>query len=392
MKKEQPIIIGGGGIGGMTTALALSKRGYASIVLEQASEFRETGAGIQLSPNVFKIFNWLEIDQKMEEISSLPENIIFMDGIDGTCMFKVPLAENIKKRFGFTYGVLHREDLLKTLIQACKNSPLIDLRTSSKVVAYNDIEDRMIVILENNEELEGDAYIGAEGLWSETRLKIVNDGQPRASGDICYRGLIRKEEMPEKFRNNNVYLWSYPEAHFVHYPLKTGNVFNLVAVFVSQQFLDKHSHFGGPEELTARFKNCFEDLQQLVSLLNLNQKWMLFDREPVPNWSNGKVTLLGDAAHPTLPYMAQGAGLAIEDAYILAKSIESYARDYKNAFLAYQKDRYLRTARLQLTSRVIGEVQHYIGIKRELRNALLSSASNEDKYNWLAWLYEGVSM
>jgi 2-polyprenyl-6-methoxyphenol hydroxylase-like FAD-dependent oxidoreductase len=384
----QPTIIAGGGIGGLTAALALAQKGRAVHVLEQTSELREIGAGIQLGPNVFKMFERLELTEAIDAVAVYPDNLIMIDGLTGEEVTRVPLT-GMRARFGYPYAVIHRGDLYGAILAACRRSNLITLETSRKVAAYQDRGDHVIVTTETDESYEGAAAIGCDGIWSKFRAELIGDGAPRVSGHIAYRAVLPTEEFPREMRRNDVVLWAGPKNHLVHYPLRRGELYNLVAVFHSHRYEEGWNSYGDPAELREHFRHNRPEVRRLLDKIEEWRMWVLCDREPARHWSRGRVALLGDAAHPMLQYLAQGACMAIEDAVELANQVERAGDDLPAAFEAYVDARYLRTARVQVMARVYGEFYHAAGVVRELRNMALGSRTPQEAVESSAWLYGG---
>ncbi len=382
-----PILIAGGGIGALAAALALSKIGRASVVFEQAEAFAEVGAGIQVGPNVFKMFDFLGVRGAIDRCAVFPDGIVLRDAITGSELTHLPLGQECLSRYGYPYGVIYRPDLIDVLLQACNQSPLIALHPGTKVIGHDDDGSHVNVRTQSGASFQGAALIGADGLWSRVREGIVGDGTPRIAGHIAYRAVLPIDRAPTRARVNDVSLWVGPKIHLVHYPLRRGELLNVVAVFHSDRYEEGWDTYGDPEELHERFAHARAEVRELLDLIDAWRMWVLCDRDPVRTWSAGRVTLLGDAAHPTLQYMAQGGGMAIEDAVVLARKIEASPDDLPSAFVAYQNERYLRTARVQLTSRFVGDyVYHLGGVAAELRDQMLKTVSTEN----MAWLYEGV--
>ena len=389
-QKDLPILIAGGGIGGFAAALALTQKGFPVQVLERAADFHEIGAGIQLGPNVFRMFEILGVSEQMSHWAVFPDNLIMRDALDGSEITRIPTGEPLHRRFGYPYAVIHRADLHKVLIDAVKRSPLATLTTSCKLASYEDRGDHVVVQTESGRTFEGAALIGADGLWSAVRGQLVADGKPRVSGHIAYRGVIPLVDVPLHLRENNVVLWAGPKTHLVHYPLHRGEVYNLVVVFHSSRYEEGWDTYGDPGELRERFAGQHPKVREFLSMANEWKMWVLCDREPFSQWTRGRVTLLGDAAHPMLQYLAQGGCMAIEDAVVLARSLADAKGDYHGAFLAYQRERYLRTARVQLTARLYGDIYHAADATRDLRRQLLAGRTPEQAYNGMAWLYDGI--
>ena len=385
----KPILISGGGIGGCACALALSNNGFTCQVFEQSTEFAEIGAGIQLGPNVHKMFKALGIDKEIEKIAFYPDNLIMRDALNGKEITRVDLGKPFLKRFKAPYGVIHRADLHKVIYQSCLESENIDLLTSVSIVDFEEYPDGVRAIADDGTSYDGMALIGADGLWSEIRPKIVGDGKPRVSGHVAYRAVLPVEEVPKEVCSDDVVLWAGPKTHLVHYKLRRGELFNIVAVFHSDKYEEGWDAFGDPEELNKRFQNERPEVHMLLDKIEDWRMWVLCDREPVKYWSKGKVTLLGDAAHPMLQYLAAGAGMAIEDSVVLSKLLKKNNGDTANTFKAYEAARYLRTGRVQTTARIYGDIYHASGVVGELRSLVLSGRSPTN-YEGVAWLYDGI--
>jgi len=385
-----PFLISGGGIGGLIAAYALAQKGFPVRLFEQADEFREVGAGIQLGPNIFRMLEKIGLKDAVLADAHVPPAQEMRDALTGKLITAVPLSEAFQKRFGNQpYAVTHRADIHGTFLKACQDNDLITLETSRRVEDYTDHGDHVTVRLNNGEQVEGRALIGADGMWSNTRERIVNDGKPRVSGHIAYRAVLRRDQVPDDLWRPEVVLWAGPRTHFVHYPLRRGELFNLVAVFHSDHYEEGWDAEGSKDLLWQHFKMQVPEVLRLLERIETWRMWVLCDREPVKNWTQGNVTLLGDAAHPMLQYLAQGACMATEDAVVLADKIAAKPNDVKAAFLDYQQERYLRTARVQIMARVYGEFYHARGPAAELRDMMLAGRSEEASYDGIAWLYGG---
>lgn len=386
------IIIVGGGIGGMTLSLALAQKNIPSIVLEQAPVFRETGAGILLCPNVFKMFDYLGLKETMEGIASFPKHLIYADGLSGFEFFNVEMGQAIVEQFHYPYGSFHREELLRALITACQKYSMIQLVTSARVIDVDQDGSKVFARTEKGETYSGEALVGCDGLWSLVRKKILNDGEPRFSGHITHRGVVEMEKLSNHLKPNNVVHWDLPDAHLVQYPIGKKGLFNIVAVCQTSKPRQASESAGDPEELKERFKEAQAPVQELLQYVDTSRLWMLCDRIPVKEWSKGRITLLGDAAHPTLPHLTQGAGMAIEDAVVLARKMELNRGNWEKAFQEYQENRYLRTAQVQIFSKAYGEIHHAHGVARELKNYLVSKRTKQENYDWLGMMYKGIEI
>ena len=385
-----PILIAGGGIGGLATAYALARKGFSVRVLEQASEFRELGAGIQLGPNIFRALGRIGLTEAMLEDAWRPPAQEMRDALTGALVTRIPLGDEFFARFREPYAVTHRADIHGVFLRACQASNLISLETDQRVDDFEDSGESVMITLNSGERAEGSALIGCDGMWSRTREKIIGDGRPRVSGHIAYRAVLPRDQVPDDLWRPDVVLWAGPRTHFVHYPLRRGTLYNLVAVFHSDRYVEGWNAEADADELWARFTGQRPEVLRLLELIETWRMWVLCDREPIKEWSKGRVTLLGDAAHPMLQYLAQGACMATEDAVWLAEMAAAQPDDLPAAFRAYQQQRYLRTGQVQIMARVYGEFYHARGVAAELRNQMLGSRTPEQSYDGIGWLYGGM--
>ena len=226
-------------------------------------------------------------------------------------------------------------------------------------------------------------------MWSNIRERVVGDGKPRVSGHIAYRAVLKRDEVPKDLWRPDVVLWAGPRTHFVHYPLRRGELYNLVAVFHSDRYEEGWNEIGSADLLWEHFKGQVPEVLRMLERIETWRMWVLCDREPVKNWTQGRVTLLGDAAHPMLQYLAQGACMATEDAVVLAEKVAATPDDLPAAFHAYSQARYLRTARTQIMARVYGEFYHARGVTAELRDLAVGGRTTQQSYDGIAWLYGG---
>jgi salicylate hydroxylase len=384
---KRSVIVVGGGIGGLAAALALARKGIAVRVFEQAPEFKEIGAGIQLGPNVFRMLECLGVTDEINRFAVFPEKLLMLDSVTGQEVTRISLGNEFLTKFEYPYAVIHRADLHRVLLAANQQEELVELRPATKIEAVEEGSGVIVVCTDKGERHSADALIGADGLWSTIRPLIVNDGKPIVSGHIAYRAVLPTSEMPEHLRWQSMVLWAGEKVHLVHYPLRGGEWFNLVAVFHSNNYEEGWETFGDAEELHQRFAGTCADVRTLLGKIESWRMWVLCDRPPVKQWSRGRMTLLGDAAHPMLQYLAQGACMAIEDAVCLADSVEEADGDFATAFQIYQAARYLRTGRVQITARVYGEFFHASGVARELRNMFLGGRTQDDALQSMEWLY-----
>jgi salicylate hydroxylase len=389
--KELPILVAGGGIGGLAVALALALKGRRVRVLEKAPEFGEIGYGIQMGPNVSRMLDRLGLLKALEAHSVFPDALILMDAMDNREISRIALGKRFLERYQYRYFVIHRRDLHGGILEACRRREEIALEASRGVAGFEERGASVVAHCDNGAEYEGVALIGADGLWSPTRATIVGDGAPRVSGHVTYRGVVPTEEIIDRSHLDSMTIWVGPDLHLVQYRLRGGAVMNNVATVASRRFRRGEKEFGGWSELEEVFSRADPRVRDMLRYFGRDRNWVLHDREPVTNWSRGRVTLLGDAAHPTLQYLAQGANMAIEDGVVLAEKVAAADGDYERAFLAYQRERMNRTARVTLSSRFFGDYIHADGGARELRNEL--ARRRDPDHPWeVDWLYRGIEV
>ncbi len=390
---KQILLIAGGGIGGLAVALGLAHKGWRSMVLEKAHKFSEIGAGIQLGPNAFHSFDYLGVGDAVRHNAVFIDALRLMDAMSGEEIAHISLGEPFRKHFGNPYAVVHRGELYTLLLKACQGSDLIDLRVNSGVTGYVQDSSSVTVTLESGDKVTGWALIGADGLWSVIRKQVVGDGVPRVSGHTTYRSVIPTEKMPEDLRWNAATLWAGPKCHIVHYPLSGWKLFNLVVTYHNNAPEPVAGKPVSHDEVKRGFEHINERVRRIIDHGTDWKLWVLCDREPVENWVDGRVTLLGDAAHPMMQYYAQGACMAVEDGVCLSHMLEFHGGDLDKTFAAYNAQRMVRTARVQLTSRAIGEhIYHPAGAHARVRDSILKAISDEQWYERLEWLYGGTGL
>ena len=391
----QPILVAGGGIGGLAAALGLAQHGMDVTVLERSKTLGEIGAGVQLGPNAFHSFDYLGVGDAARAMAVFIDQLRLMDAMSGEEITRIPLDAPFRARFGNPYAVVHRGELHGVFLRACQDHARITLRTSSEVVGYDQDGTTVTARLADGGQVTGAALIGADGLWSNIRKQVVGDGPPRVSGHTTYRSVIPTEQMPDDLRWNAATLWAGPKCHIVHYPLSGWKVFNLVVTYHNDA---PEPVAGKPvphEEVVAGFTHVHPRARDIIGHGKDWKLWVLCDRDPVERWVDGRVALLGDAAHPMMQYFAQGACMAMEDAVCLAHTVAAHQGpgQMPAALESYRRQRVIRTARVQLQSRAIGEhIYHPAGAHAALRNAIMSAKSPQQWYDELAWLYGGSGL
>jgi salicylate hydroxylase len=363
-------------------------------VLEQAKEICAIGYGIQLGPNVFKVFDRLGISQTVKAASDYPSYLVMLDADSGETLLRVPVkSESYTRRFKHPYVVIHRADIHNILLDACRNTPGINITINAEVVNFSDLgQDGVRVECADGRTFKGAVLIGADGLKSRVRSVLLKNDEPaRPIGYVAHRTVIDMTQVPSDLpHRGDVVLWGGPGYHVVHYPLRNGTLFNIVAVF-KDPAPGRGEHFAThQEDVNHVYLHAHPCLKRILSMMDLERRWVIADRDPIRQWSRGRVTLLGDAAHPTLQSYAQGAGMAIEDAACVADQLSDH--DYERALIEYPRRRVTRSARIQLGSRLLWEFYHAEGIARDVRNAELSERSEDYYHGCLAWIWNGDPM
>lgn len=370
------VLIAGGGIGGITAALCLAKDHHEVEVFEQAPAFTEVGAGIQLSPNCSRVLHHLDLGEALRADGFLPEGTQFRDWKSGRVISQSAWGERVLQKFGAPYYHIHRGDLLALLVSAAEDNELITLKTESRIESYAEEGDKVRVSI-NESVYEGDVLVGADGIHSMIRSALWGEERPTFTGNIAWRALVPASALPDGMVRPMSTAWWGPGRHFVHYYVKSGEFVNCVCVVEKDGWeVESWTEPGEYEELKEDFRGWNNDIQILIDTADRDSlfKWALFDRPPMKTWGRGRVTLLGDACHPTLPFMAQGAAMAIEDGAVLAACL-GQAEDAPPALKHYEDLRRERTARIQKGSRRNAKVFHLSGVKAWLRNRAAGRAS-----------------
>ncbi|ABM38442.1 3-hydroxybenzoate 6-monooxygenase [Polaromonas naphthalenivorans] len=383
---DLPVLVAGGGIGGLAAALALVRRGFSVKVLEQAPEIGEIGAGIQLGPNAFHAFDALGIGEKARGRAVYTDEMVMHDAIDGSLVGRIPTGEAFRQRFGNPYAVIHRVDVHLSLLEGAQETGKVEFLTSTRALRIEQDEGSVTVYDQHGNAHKGIALIGADGVKSVVREQFVGDAA-RVTGHVVYRAVVDKKDFPESLQWNAASIWVGPNCHLVHYPLRGGEQYNVVVTFHSRQPEQWGVTEGSKEEVQSYFQGICPQARQLIDLPKTWKRWATADREPIGQWSFGRVTLLGDAAHPTTQYMAQGACMAMEDGVTLGEALRVNNNDFPKAFELYQRSRVARTARIVLSSREMGRIYHAQGVERLVRNDLWKGRTPERFYDAMEWLY-----
>ncbi|WP_423183923.1 FAD-dependent oxidoreductase [Arthrobacter sp. NyZ413] len=390
------VLVVGGGMAGLAGALALRSNGAEVTLVERAPEFGEVGAGLQMAPNASRVLKRWGLLEKALEIGVRPKHLVFRDALTGEELTRQTLGGDFEERYGAPYVVIHRSDLHRILLEACQEAG-VHLVNDVVVDNVETVNGRGIAHTARGEVYEADVVIGADGLKSTLRAAVAQDG-PVSSSYVAYRGTVTITAETPAADLEDVIVYLGPDCHLVQYPLRKGELLNTVAVFKSPSFERGEEQYGGVDELEAAYRDCVPAVRAALQNLATGIRWPMYDREPIENWIDGRLVLMGDAAHPMLQYLAQGACQALEDAAALQDSTLGSvftadgvnARAWDLAISDFNVARAGRTARVQRTARVWGESWHVSGVARVLRNLLFKSRKDGD-FQYNDWLYGQTS-
>ncbi|HVV62837.1 MAG TPA: FAD-dependent monooxygenase [Pseudolabrys sp.] len=392
MASERHVIIAGAGIAGLTAALALAKRGLRATILEQAPALEEAGAGIQLSPNATRILIDLGLRDRLETVATEPQAIKVMAGGSGRQIVRIPLGRAIEQRYGAPYWTLHRADLQAILVQAARASRDINLVLNTRVDDFAAHENGLTVQGRRGMQVvdeRGIALIGADGLWSTMRSRLHRQRPPRFRHRTAWRALLPVRSTAPQWSDPVINLWLGQDAHLVHYPVKAGTLINIVAIVRDEWHAEGWSASGNGAELLRHFArwSWAESARELIAAPAHWQKWALYDRAARFRGGSGRVSLIGDAAHPMLPFLAQGAGMAIEDAAVIADALVKNLDDPPAGLRAYERARRKRTAMAQKAARKQGRIYGLSGPEALIRNLAMRAMGGEKLLTRYDWLY-----
>ncbi|HML41584.1 MULTISPECIES: FAD-dependent monooxygenase [Hyphomicrobium] len=381
------VLIAGGGIGGLATALALAKRGICSEVLERRPAFGDDGAGIQLGPNGTRILEQLGAASFLRGHVTVPDALRILDSVTGEQLARFPLGEWIAQRHGAPYWVAHRRDLHAALLSAVEREPHIQLRKNIEVTSAHEEADEVVAVCVRGETFRGNLLIAADGAWSALRGRLFSGGMPQYTGKSAVRVVIPIEEVPEALRRTEVHLWLGHNVHVVHYPVSAGYAMALVAIFDDQAVSGDWSTPCDREWVAARTAGFAPLLRDLLGKPGHWRRWSLLGLEKPPRFSAGRMALIGDAAHPVFPFLAQGGVMALEDAVVIADALAHEPDRPAHAFKAYERARAGRVRRVAEASRTNGRIYHLAGFMAKARNLTLAHIPPETFMRRYDWLY-----
>jgi 2-polyprenyl-6-methoxyphenol hydroxylase-like FAD-dependent oxidoreductase len=371
---DSPFLIAGGGIAGLAAGLGLARIGKPSHIFEKAPSFDEIGAGLQLGPNAVRALQWLGAWDAVAPYCVSPVEIHVCDGISGNILQRVPLGAEFAKQFGAPYRVAHRADLQNALLESVRSKPGIKLQTNAEVTDVSIAETTLS--LKSGKTFTGQAIIAADGVHSMIRNLVVGQPGKKRSGHTLHRGLVPIDSIPTSANADVVTLWLYPGGHVVHYSVSKGKQFNIVAAVEDSEI-----------SLGAAFRRACNPLADILAVKIKWTKWPAVDLAPAPIWNKNRTVLVGDAAHASLPYLAQGAAMALEDACVLSNAIQN-ANELESAFQDFTESRFKRTSAIQKKSRQLGRIYHAKGILSQARNAVLKATPSKRFMNQMSWIYD----
>lgn len=388
------VLIAGGGIGGLAAGLACSRVGCHVRLYERANSFAEVGAGIQMGPNVVRLLQGWQLEAALRQVAAFPDRLQVRHALSGAELGVLRLGRSMVQRYGAPYATIHRADLQQMLLQALQQRDAVWLHTGKTVHRYVETNGAIGLSLSDGLDVEGDALIAADGLWSRIRQQLLGDGAPRVTGHLAYRALLPQASLPAALRSQQVTAWLGPKLHVVQYPVRGGEWLNVVAIVHGhvQGSLEDWDHGANAADLQAALAPACPALRDLIAAVPAWRLWVLCDRPPVSaaeQMARGHVALLGDAAHPMRPYLAQGAGMAIEDAAELARQVALVdgVLDVPTLLRRYALNRWQRNARVQARSIRNGEIFHQEGPRAWLRDASLRLLG--ERLLDVPWLYQG---
>ena len=387
MAAKPRIALIGGGIGGLVAAIALRQRGFEPVVFEQAGELKEVGAGIQITPNSTKILRAIGLEDAIRRHGFEPGFMLTRDMMTGEILFRTQAKGAMAERFGAGWFQIHRADLLEILIAALDGA---DIRLNVRCVGVEPLEDGAIVEINGGQRERFDVVVGCDGILSTVRAILHGEQNVRFTGNMCWRALIPVNALPENHLEPVMNYWMGRRGHVVAYFVRGGTLVNLVAVTETDNWVEESwSVEGRREDVLSGFPMAHRDLRIVLERVERCFKWGLFDRDPLPQWGRGRVTLLGDAAHPMLPFLSQGAASAIEDGYVLAREIARTPLNPGAALAAYEAERRQRTARIQLAARAQGEIFHLHSPWARLKHVLHLDRFEKPRADLLSkdWIY-----
>ena len=390
---HKDMVISGGGIGGLAAALTCARAGWQVDLLEQSPVFGEVGAGIQLGPNVVKVLEAMGVGDALRQVAAFPAHLEVRNATTTERLGVLPLGQTMVQRYGAAYATIARADMHALLLEAVRANGGVDLHLDSRVISITQNDERVHVQTVQDQAFEAPLLVGADGLWSMVRKQVVeNDAAPRVTGHLAFRAMLPQSALPASLRTQVVTAWMGPDFHAVHYPVRSGEWLNVVCIVNGKVSGDPQSwdHSANAHELRSRMALARGPLRDLIYAVDQWRLWPLTDRTPMASaaeHAKGRIALLGDAAHPMRPYLAQGAGMAIEDAAALATCLGEMPDQVPQALMRFARMRWQRNARVQARAIRNGEIYHLKGVQqvgRDIALKLLGARLMD-----VPWLYNG---
>ena len=390
LTQQHPVVVVGGGIGGVAMALALGRQGHRVQLLEQADQIGAIGYGVQMGPNVMPMLDELGVGAEVRAAAYFPKDIMLYDYLTGQALLHIPLQtpEFAERYQSQPYIAIHRVDMHELLLKACEKHPHISLNQSTTVTGYTQSGDVVSLHTAQGDTIQAAAVVACDGLRSRLRAQMRPDDVPRESGYVAHRSLIPMDQAPSQVQQRqSVTMWAGPGLHVIYYPLRQASLLNIVLVVQLPAHVSSTQDQGYMDYLQHLLAQAQPEPQQVAKLVHLDRRWAIADREPMRHWHDGRVCLLGDAAHATLQSLAQGAGMAIEDVVCLSGLMAQHGTDVSSAFKDFERARFLRTARVQWVSRHLWEDYHCQGVQAQVRSEIYSQRDVADHYRCLDWLW-----
>lgn len=386
MTTDYDVLVSGGGIGGLAAAIALGKTGHTVHLVEQAPTFSEIGAGLQLGPNAIRSLDRLGVWEPLRERAVTPRATLIMHAVTGQRLTRLDFGKPFLDHYGYPYVVAHRHDLHNVLLAAAEELPSVTLETDRRIVEVREGPNAATVEFADGTAKTARILVGADGIRSRTRL-LHDDSEPLFTGQVAFRGTVPMTDAGIGVDPSDMILWLGPNRHLIQYPVRGGDLYNLVAVMESHWFTQGRDDWGSRAELDEVFADSCAPVQASLALFDNHKPWPVYDRDPMPTWSTDHTVLIGDAAHAMRQYLAQGACQALEDVLTLTQELHEHPDDHRDAFRAYQARRHPLATKCQLVARPWGESWHTLDVTTQTYRDKYLRLRADDDYSELDWLY-----
>ena len=384
---DLPVIIVGGGIAGLTLSIALAHKNIPCHILEKSEHFSEIGAGIQLGPNATKILYKLGLKSDLAKHIYEPETLDIKNGSNNKSLNTVFLKNTVQQLYNSPYFTIHRADLHKVLLEKAMSYECVKIQNNFKIVGFKTSTSNMVALSETGSEIKARLIVGADGIWSSIAKQIAPESSPIFLGKTAWRSLLPMDQCPDFINQEAVTLYMGPNSHLVHYPVKRKGFLNIVAIINDKTSSKSWEQEAASNKLFQRFEKWQPTLQQFLTNISGWTKWPLYQRPVLSKWYQENIVLIGDAAHPILPFLAQGAAMAIEDAKCLADHLSGSLQQTSVTFENFQKERIKRVQKVQQASQKNGTIYHLTGLTAFARNQVIANRSGASLLKDYHWLY-----